>query len=74
MRVTEAVDVAFKSMFVLDLQYPALAHSNWSFLQKTVYKLERRFDDAVKGGRADDRNTQRLQTSAEDFHVLFLAV
>jgi len=42
-------------MFVLHLQYPALAHSNWSFLQKAVYKLERRFDNAVKGGRADDR-------------------
>jgi len=42
--VMEAVDVAFKSMFVLGLQYPAPAHSSWAFVQKAVYGLSHRFD------------------------------
>ena len=42
--VLEAVDVAFKSMFVLGLQYPAPAHSSWAFVQKAVYGLSHRFD------------------------------
>ena len=38
--VLEAVDAAFKSMFVLGLKYPAPpAHSSWVFVQKAVYGL-----------------------------------
>ena len=40
----EAVDVAFKSAFVLGLKYPAPAHSAWTFLQKAVYVLSHRYD------------------------------
>jgi len=36
--------VAFKSMFVLGLQYPAPAHSSWAFVQKAVYGLAHRFN------------------------------
>jgi len=42
--VLEAVDIALKSTFVLGLQYPAPAHTTWSFMQKAVYKLSHRFD------------------------------
>jgi len=43
--VLEAVDTAFKSMFVLALKYPAPpVHCSWSFVQKAVYGLSHSFD------------------------------
>jgi len=42
--VLEAVDAAFKSMFVLALKYPAPAHSSWAFVQKAVYGLSHSFN------------------------------
>lgn len=42
--VLEAVDIAFKSCFVLGLQYPAAAHTTWSFVQKAVFGITHRFD------------------------------
>jgi len=42
--VLEAVDIAFKSSFVLGLEYPPAARTSWSFLQKAVYQLSHRFD------------------------------
>ena len=42
--VLEAVDIAFKSTFVLGLQFPPAAHTTWSFIQKAVYEMSHRFD------------------------------
>lgn len=42
--ILEAADIAFKSAFVLGLQYPPPANATWAFLQKAVYGVSTRFD------------------------------
>jgi hypothetical protein len=40
----EAVDIALKSTFVFGLQFPAAAHTSWSFIQRAVYGISTKFD------------------------------
>ncbi len=41
----EAVDIALKASFVLNVKYPDAAVSSWVFLQRIVFGIETRFDD-----------------------------
>ena len=42
--IPRAVDLAFKSTFVLDLQFVTPARSSWIFLQRAVYGIETEHD------------------------------
>jgi len=40
----DAVDICMKAMFVFGLDFPAAAHSTWSFVQRGVYGLATKYD------------------------------
>lgn len=37
--IMEAVDICFKSFYVLDISYPSQCSSSWEFIQQYVFKL-----------------------------------